>query len=221
MVSTGLEELDHLLSGGYPDKSGILVEGPPGVGKEALGYQFISSGIPDGDFCLYVTRLGMSEVLHDTRAFGVDLLKGAFWLAGRETQIKCDVNDLQGLSVNVKDIIRKNTGRRIRVVTDVLSSLLVLNPPDTIYRFLSQLLTEVKQHDAVFLATIEEGMHQPQVLAAMEQLFDGVMELRLYEEGLRIMPLLRVRKMRGIPPQPTYFRFSFSQGKMEISPHAH
>jgi len=60
-------------------------------------------------------------------------------------------------------------------------------------------------------------MHQPQVLAAMQQLFDGVVEMRLYEEGLKVLPLLRVRKMRGVPPQPGYFNFSLTKGGMEVS----
>jgi hypothetical protein len=42
----------------------------------------------------------------------------------------------------------------------------------------------------VFLATIEEGIHQPQILASMEQLFDSVLELKLFEEGGLFFPLL-------------------------------
>ena len=38
MVSSGVPALDPLLGDGYPDKSTILVVGPPGIGKEALGY---------------------------------------------------------------------------------------------------------------------------------------------------------------------------------------
>jgi KaiC/GvpD/RAD55 family RecA-like ATPase len=93
----------------------------------------------------------------------------------------------------------------------------MLNPPETIYRFLTQLFTDVKQYDAVLVATLEEGMHHPQVLAAMQELFDGVVEMRLYEEGLRVLPLLRVRKMRGVPPQPGYFNFSLTRKGMEVS----
>jgi KaiC/GvpD/RAD55 family RecA-like ATPase len=78
-------------------------------------------------------------------------------------------------------------------------------------------LEEVKRYDAVILATLKEGMHKPEVLIAMQQLFDGVVELRLYEEGLRVLPLLRIRKMSGVPPQPGYFNFAFSRTGMEIS----
>jgi len=131
--------------------------------------------------------------------------------------VKFDVNDLAGLSFNIKDTLKKNSDRRIRIVTDVLSSLLMLNPPDVIYKFLTQLFFDVKQYDSVVLATLEEGMHTPQVLAAMQQLFDGVVELRLYEEGLRVLPLLRIRKMRGVPPQPSYYNFTFTKTGMEVT----
>ncbi|HXZ89528.1 MAG TPA: ATPase domain-containing protein [Candidatus Dormibacteraeota bacterium] len=129
------------------------------------------------------------------------------------------MNDLSGLSINMKEILKKNGDRRIRIVIDIISSILMLNPPETIYKFLTQLFAAVKQYDAVLVATLEEGMHPPNVLAAMQQLFDGVIELRLYEEGLKVIPLLRIRKMRGVAPQPAYYNFSFSHSGMEVSVH--
>ncbi len=222
MVSTGLASLHYLLgSDGYPDRSTILIVGPPGIGKEALGYWFTHSGLFQNDFALYVTRLSSKEVLQDTKAFGVDFSsKIPFWYSSDgNDQAKFNINDLASLSYNIKDILKRNENRRTRITIDVLSSLLMLNPPDTIYKFLTQLFDEVKKYESVLLATLEEGMHPPNVLAAMQQLFDGVVELRLYEEGLRVLPLLRIRKMRGVPPQPGYYNFSFSKNGMEVSAH--
>ena len=218
MASSGIPALDKLLVDGYPDKSAILVVGPPGIGKEALGYWFTQTGLVQGDFCLYVSRLAVREVMQDIKGFGIDMQqKVPFWFSSDGGQIKYDVNDLASLSYNIKDVLNKNANRRVRIVADVVSSLLMLNQPETIYKFLTQLLDEVKQHDAVFVATLEEGMHKPEVLAAMQQLFDGVIELKLYEEGLRVRPLLRIRKMRGVPPQPGYYNFSFTRTGMEVS----
>jgi KaiC/GvpD/RAD55 family RecA-like ATPase len=219
LPSTGISTLDQLLSDGYPDKSTILATGPPGIGKEALGYWFTHSGLVQGDFCLYTTRMSVREVLQDMKGFGVETQqKVPLWIAGEGGQVKYNFNDLASLSFNIRDILKKNGDRRIRIVIDVLSSLLMLNQPETIYRFLSELFADVKQYDAVLLATLEEGMHKPEVLTAMQQIFDGVVELRLYEEGLRVLPLLRIKKMRGVPPQPGYFNFSFSKTGMEVSP---
>jgi circadian clock protein KaiC len=217
-----LEELDRLLGGeGYPDKSTVLVVGPSGIGKEALGYWFMASGLAQGDYCLYVTRLPVSEVKQDVGAFSADGKMDPFWISAEGGQVKLDINDLIGISTKVKEALRNCGGRRVRIVTDVLSSLLMLNPPETVYRFLTQLFAEIKQnYDAVILTTVEEGMHSPQVLAAMQQLFDGVVELRLYEKGLRVMQLLRIVKMRGLPPQPAFFQVSYVGGKMELKQYA-
>src|SRR5579872_7346172 len=74
MVSTGLFELDRLLNGtGYPEKSTILIVGPPGIGKEGVGYWFVNSGLNEGDFCLYITTLAVSEVVQDLGAFHIDV----------------------------------------------------------------------------------------------------------------------------------------------------
>ena len=217
-MSSGVPALDRLLADGYPERSTILVVGPPGIGKEALGYWFSQSGLIQGDFCVYVTRLSVREVLHDIKGFSIDMQqKVPFWFAGDGGQIKYDVNDLTALSFNLKEILKQNSNRRIRIVMDVLSPLLILNQPETIYKFLTQLLDEVKRFDAVLVATLEEGMHKPEVQTAMQQLFDGVVELKLYEEGLRVVPLLRIRKMRGLPPDPGHYRFSITRVGMEIS----
>jgi circadian clock protein KaiC len=220
MVSTGLPELDQLLGGGYPARSSILLVGPPGIGKESLGYRFIQSGLLQRDLCLYATRLSVSDILQDVRAYNIEPWLQPLWLASQGAQQKLDLNDLTGISFAIKEIIRKAEDKRVRVVTDVVSSLLMLNPAETVYRFLSQLLEEVKQYDSVFLATLDEGMHRPEVLAAMVQLVDGVIELKLYEEGFRIIPLLRIRKMRGVVPQLGYFRFTMVHGRMEVAPYA-
>jgi circadian clock protein KaiC len=220
LVSSGLEELDKVLGDGYPDKSTVLVVGPAGIGKEALRYSFIRSGLLQGDFCMYVTKSTPTEVLHDIKGFGIDIGRVPLWCAREGGELKYDVNDLPSLSFNIKEELKKNAARRIRVATDVLSSLLVLNQMESVYRFLSQLFSDIKQYDAVLLATLEEGMHDIKVVSSMTELFDGVLEFKLYEEGLRVTPLVRVRKMRGIQSQPGYYTFSLSKGSMELSAYA-
>jgi KaiC/GvpD/RAD55 family RecA-like ATPase len=171
LAYTGLASLDNLLgSEGYPDRSAILIVGPPGIGKEALGYWFTQVGLAQNDFCLYNTRLSSKEVLQDPKAFSLDFSQRVpFWLSSSGGQLKFDVNDLAGFSYNVKDVLKKNGDRKIRITSDVLSSLLMLNPADMIYKFLTQLFADVKNYDSVLLATLEEGMHPPNVLAAMQQ----------------------------------------------------
>src|SRR5579862_3758200 len=117
MVSTGLVELDRLLNGtGYPEKSTILIVGPPGIGKEGVGYWFVNSGLNEGDFCLYITTLAVSEVVQDLGAFHIDLReKRPLWIASEGGEIRCDINNLASLSFNIKEVLRKNADKRIRI----------------------------------------------------------------------------------------------------------
>ena len=219
MASSGFPSLDKLLGHeGYPDRSAILTVGPPGIGKEALGYRFAYSGLEKGEFSAYATSLAVRDVLQDIKAFGIDTSqKVPFWFAPSGGQLSYNVNDLPGVSFNIKDVMKKNSDRRARIVVESFSPFLMLNSPDTVYRFLSQLIAEVRESNAILFGTLEEGMHSPEVLAAMQLLFDGVLEMRFFEEGLRLVPLMRIKKMRGAPPEVGYYRFSITRNGMEIN----
>lgn len=220
MVSTGVPSLDHLLGeDGYPDKSSILVVGPPGIGKEVLGYWFVRSGLVQGDYCLYATHRPVTDVLRDMKGVGISAERVPEWISSSGSPVRCDLKDATSISYNIKEAVHRNKERRVRVATDVMSPLLVLNPLEAMYSYWSQLLSDLKQQDSVVFALAEDGMHPPNVLTTMEQLFDGVIEMRLYEEGLAITPLFRVKKMLGLPPLHGYFRFAVSSTGMEIVPH--
>jgi len=219
LVSTGVPSLDTVLGNdGYPDRSSILVLGQAGLGKQALGYWFIRSGLTQGDYCLYVTHHTVPDVLRDMRGFGIPDDRVPDWIASAGSVLKCDLHDATAISYAIKQALQQNAGRQVRVVTDVLSPLLVLNQSEAMYGYWTQLLQEVKKHDAVLLATGDEEMHAPAAIASMEQVFDGVIEMKLYEQGVTVTPLLRVRQMLGKPPLPGWFRFSFVRGAMEVAP---
>lgn len=54
-VSTGVEGLDDVLNGGFPQGHFFLIEGEPGTGKTTLGLQFLMQGARSGEKTLYVT----------------------------------------------------------------------------------------------------------------------------------------------------------------------
>ncbi len=63
LLSTGIEGLDAILSGGLPARRMYLVEGQPGVGKTTLALQFLLEGRRLGEPTLYVTLSETSEEL--------------------------------------------------------------------------------------------------------------------------------------------------------------
>jgi len=220
LPSTGISALDQIIGGkGYPDKSAILIIGPPGIGKEALGYYFMKSGMASGDFCLYATRLPVSEVLHDGKAFGWDdPERKCFWIAREGGDSNLDLRNLAGIHEVLRETLSGSKNRRVRIVLDFASPLLVLYPTDIVYSFLNQILGEIKKHDAVLLATVELGMHNEQAMVSLQTLFDGFLEMRYYGIGLNIVPMLRMGKMRGTTPSTGYFRFGFVNGEITVEP---
>jgi KaiC/GvpD/RAD55 family RecA-like ATPase len=220
LPSTGVPALDEILGGmGYPQRSAILVVGPPGAGKEAISYLFAQSGLQSGDFCLYVTKLSVDEIQQDQRALRMEGRGGTqAWIAREGGQAALNIKDPKGLVDQIKHLLDENGGREARVVIDVLSPLLMLNPLETVYRLVGELLAEIKKHHAVLLATLEEGMHPTKAYVAMQELFDGFLEMSLYRAGFRVLPLLRVGKMRGTNPSQGYYVFSFTQTGMSLHP---
>ena len=210
--------MDQVLNDGYPDKASILVLGQAGLGKQALGYWFMRSGLTQGDYCLYVTHKPVSDILRDMKGFGIGTERVPEWIASSGSEVKCDLRDTTGISYSIKQALQRNANRRVRIVTDILSPLLVLNPAESMFGYWSQLVDEVKKHDAVILATGDEEMHSQATIASMEHLFDGVLELKLFEEGLSVTTVMRVRQMLGQPPLHGWFRFSFAHGMMEVTP---
>jgi adenylate cyclase len=196
LVSTGLGALDGLLGRGYPSRSAILIEGPSGNEKGCIAYKFLKSGLDAEDVCVYVSRVPSSEVIEDANAFGIDLnSKKLAWMCSEGSQSSFSSNNLASLSFNIKEIMKTNQYNRLRIVFDLLSQLLMMHSGEDVYKFVSQLLAEIKKHDAVILATIEERMHQEPVLAAMELAFDGVLVLRPKSDG---NVEIQVKKMRGL-----------------------
>jgi KaiC/GvpD/RAD55 family RecA-like ATPase len=149
-------------------------------------------------------------------AFGLEGNQSPNWIASVGCPNRCDLNDPTNISFMIKQLVERNRGKRARIVTDVLSPLLVLNPADIMYRYWSQLTSELRRYDAVLIAMGEEGMHSPSIVASMEQLFDGVIEMKLFENGLTFTPLMRVKKMLGVIPKPGYFHFALTNNDLEI-----
>jgi len=53
-LSSGVDELDKLIDGGYPRERTVLLSGGPGVGKTIIALQFIDSSCKKGLKCLYL-----------------------------------------------------------------------------------------------------------------------------------------------------------------------
>ena len=73
-VSTGIEELDRKLSGGYPVNKVILITGIAGSGKTIFGIHFIHKNCLEGRKCLIIaTEETPEDILYQAKLLGHDL----------------------------------------------------------------------------------------------------------------------------------------------------
>lgn len=118
-VTTGIEKLDWLLSGGLPQNSITLVSGTPGSGKTIMCYHYIQEGLKHGEKCLYLTSdERIQSILKQARQVGFD-----FRPAMDTEQLKFMYVDLDKSNIHkeMEEVIRQ--GQYTRVVLDSLTPM--------------------------------------------------------------------------------------------------
>ncbi|AKB61589.1 ATPase domain-containing protein [Methanosarcina mazei] len=73
-VSTGIEELDRKLSGGYPGNKATLITGVAGSGKTIYGIHFLHKSCVEGRKCLMIaTEETPEDILYQAELLGHDI----------------------------------------------------------------------------------------------------------------------------------------------------
>jgi KaiC/GvpD/RAD55 family RecA-like ATPase len=217
-VVTGIEGLDGLLQGGYPQGSVILVAGTPGTGKTIVCFQYINAGINTGEKCLFLTSdERIYNLVNQAKKFGFD-----FDAAVKSGQLKFLYLDLEKRTVHKEMEAEIRVGKYTRVVLDSLTPLSempvwvvsrgseIIPPEDTVMStplpldsiqatrmHVRRLLRILEEDDCTALVTSEitEGSRNLSRDSVSEFLVDGILVLDLDPSMDRRK--LTVRKMRG------------------------
>lgn len=226
MERLGIEGLDNVLKGGVPEKSILLIEGTPGIGKDVAAYHFLYAGLKEGEACAYVfARKTVGELEEEFAAYGMEIDPSRItWIDASESQLaagpnvmNCNLTELFTVSAAIKKFLADNRKMKIRVVFDILSPALMSNSPLEVYKFFSSLVNEFKKYSATAMVLIEEGMHDPQIVVSVEQLCDYVIDMKAYEHDWDIRTMLRIKKTRTLPPPLQYFRFAVTGKGIAVS----
>ena len=118
-ISTGIDGLDELILGGFPQGSVTLVSGTPGTCKTIVCFQFINKGLKNGEKCLYMTSdERIKNLIFQAKELGFD-----FQSYIDNSQLKFLYLDLERRDIHKEMDDEIRTNQYSRVVLDSLTPL--------------------------------------------------------------------------------------------------
>lgn len=209
--SLGIEALDEII-GDIREGTNLMLIGPPMSGKDSIVNHILHNGLINRDACIIVsTREPGENVLEWFQQHGsgeehigiVDCVTKTLGLATGDTDnIKRASSpvDLTGIGVRISQYFEEFWVQRkipeIRLCINSLSTILMYSNLQTVFRFLHVFTGRVKAVKGFGIFVVEDQMHDPQTVATLKQLFDGMVEIREYASGHRI-------RVVGLSPRPT------------------
>ncbi|MCD4806086.1 MAG: recombinase RecA [Methanococcoides sp.] len=209
----GIKELDDLI-GGIREGTNLMLIGPPMCGKDDLLNKIVHTGLKNNEASIIVsTRETGERVLEwfslndlDVENANIGIVDCVTKTLGIPTQdldmIKRAASpvDLTGIGVRMGQYLeeflvqRKSIG--LRLCMNSLSTILMYSNLQTVFRFLHVYTGRVKAAKAFGIFVVEDETHDPQTVATLKQLFDGMIEIKETDSGYAIRVL-------GITQKPT------------------
>ncbi|NYZ77592.1 hypothetical protein H0O02_04755 [Candidatus Micrarchaeota archaeon] len=194
-VSTGIQELDLILEGGYHHPANVMLLGPTGMEKAVFAYHFAAAADPKKENVYFICGdSSPEEVIKAAENFGIDLNRETISFIdcysatlGKKKEaapaekitVLQSPGALNDLSLALNEAIRASAGKRIRIVFQTLSTFVLYNPPESINKFLNVIEGRLKNAGATTLYVVEEGVHDKQALTLLQR---GMDELFMLEE---------------------------------------
>jgi len=240
-VATGIQGLDELISGGFPEGRTILVVGGPGTGKTIFAAQFLYKGIYEHKENGVFVSLDESKdhFYSEMKQFGWDFKKAederkfAFVDATRMSRVsmlkeklyKEETKSLRGKQLSIDRLLEELQAKiqwigAKRIVVDTLAALF--------YRFADpmerrtavvDLIESLSDLRATTIITTELG-HLGLERSALEEeyLVHGVIMMQILFSGGTTTRAIQVEKMRGVKANPSLVPYTIDKDGIEVFP---
>jgi len=178
----------------------MMLIGPAMSGKSVFARNFLYGNLKQGAAIFISTKDTGENILDWFNANNMEIDPSKFGIVdcvsrtlGMDAYVEDTENikrvsspfDLTGISVKVNEFLeyfwKEQNIKSICIVVESLSTLLMYSNVLTVFRFLHVFTSRIKSVGATCLYVLEEGMHEPQIMATLKQFFQGVVALQ--EEG--------------------------------------
>jgi KaiC/GvpD/RAD55 family RecA-like ATPase len=203
-IKTGHRELDDLLSGGIPNTYAVILTSPSCDERDRLIKSFLETGATKGEITYHVVakasetnRLAENYqpsfhlfICNPEADAIIKSLPNIFKLKGVE-----NLNDINIALASATRKLAKKPRKARRVCIEIVSDVLLQHQTVQTRRWLNALIPKLKSKGFTTLAVMDPGMHSPQEVRGVLDLFEG--EINIYEKQTEqgFEKLLRIRKM--------------------------
>jgi len=240
-VPTGIQGLDELVSGGFPEGRTILLVGGPGSGKTIFAAQFLYKGIYENKENGIFVSLDENKkhFYSEMKKFGWDFKTAeeekqfAFIDATRMSRVAMlkeklyheETESLRGKQLSVERLLEELQAKiqwinAKRIVVDTLAALF--------YRFVDpterrtavvDLIESLSDLGVTTVITTELG-HLGLERSALEEeyLVHGVIMMQTLFSGGTTTRAIQVEKMRGVKVNPNIVPYSIDKNGIEVFP---
>jgi len=199
--ATGIDGLDAMIGGGFPQGRVILVSGGPGTGKTTMALQFLVNGcLKFGENGVFVSLdEPLKKILQETYRLGWDLKglidKGKIGFLEFHSSYGSRFS-VEELTTKIKDTAERLHARRISI--DPLT-FISIHFPDIVTRrgVMMNLFDTLSATGATCIVTNEMRGEHETVILLEEYLADGVLRLRSSQVDRGQVRAIDVEKMRG------------------------
>jgi KaiC/GvpD/RAD55 family RecA-like ATPase len=196
----------------FDDGTNLLLSGPAMSGKRTTLLDLVARGERDGDGSVLVTSRDPAEeiveeyeaALDDRSAFlhivdCVSTQSGSATAAAGVHHVSSP-GDLTGIGIEFSGVAEDAAEAgfdRLRVGFDSLSPLLMYVDLQRLFRFLHVFTSQIQSQGWLGVFSVDPESHDAQTVNTISQLFDGVLEVRVPDDGGR------EGRLRGVTDTPT------------------
>ena len=226
-AATGIEGLDDVLGGGFPQGHFFLLEGVPGTGKTTVGLQFLMTGVQLGEKVLYVTLSeSAAEIQKVARSHGWSL-DGVEIFEFTPTEESLRAED-QYSAFHPSEIEFQDTTQTIlkkveevqpkRIVLDSLSEIRLLARDSLRYRRQILALKHFFTNRNCTVVLLDDRTSSQQDMQ-LQSIAHGVLSLeKVYRDFGKTRRRLQIEKMRGSTYREGYHDYNIQTGGVMVYP---
>ncbi len=211
-ITSGIDNLDNLLNGGFIKNSLILVSGTIGSGKTTFALQCLYKNALTGKKCMFISTKSRNVIKNFLPRFQKlrELIK-------TKKIIFADISPISAYSI-IKDIEFAVKSFNIEIITiDSVDILKMLEKHEARFA-LSKISHMLKRNKCTTILTSEAALHSKSlsIHGVEEFISDAVILLEMKKSNHKLLKNLHIRKMRGSPHSEKIYPYEIFDSGIKI-----